>query len=819
MKIAQRNNPSATRNARVAAILCATALTAPFAAVPAFAQSAGAEEDSKTIVVTAQRRDQALEDVPMSVTLLDQDTLKNAGVTSVQDLQNVTSGFQLGRGGSTPQPSIRGVTTIINGSYENNVATYIDGLYVATPQALTIDLPNIENVQILKGPQGTLYGRNATGGAILVETKNPTEEWEGNFEATYGRFNDKRVGGVISGPITEGIGMALSSYTRRRDGYHLKMSRNPADYPNNPHDGRAYPLSQDMLRAKLKFEFSPTFDVVLGYGYTHTDDHGLTVNFSPIENTVPSFGGRVATAFPGSFSVPTKLGEAAPSLDPGVEVKVHDIFGKINVDMGWGQLRSTTGYTKLNQSTNYDFDGSYAEVSFNDSGFVDKTFQQLVDLNVDFGGGSSLMVGAQYFNIKTDTLADGPDWSYSGTSNGSYLTYDKSPQQPKSAYAIANQTVYFREKEAWAAFADLTVQATDALSLVVGGRYSKETQDNTRTAYGAGGQLGNIITFNAQKSASFKKFTPRASIRYEFTPRTSAYLSYSKGFKSGEWPGAYAGAVSNWVPVKQESVDGFEMGLKHAGGRIRFDAAAFYMDYKNLQISFTNFVNNAAVVDLQNAPSAEIYGVEGNLNVELFDNFNIRAGATWLHARYGDNFIFDGIGVNPAVSGTNTNSDPLKVFLNASRRMDLSGKQMSRAPDLAAYAGFDYLIPMGDGGLRFAANVKYTDDYVVSNPSIYGGWILTAANATQVFPNSTSLAGTSVANRAGEQRFTQKGYTLINSSVTWTDPSDTYYVRLWGNNLTDKKYKMHYNGTASAGSYAVQAEPRTFGVSVGFKVK
>ncbi len=103
--------------------------------------------------------------------------------------------------------------------------------------------------------------------------------------------------------------------------------------------------------------------------------------------------------------------------------------------------------------------------------------------------------------------------------------------------------------------------------------------------------------------------------------------------------------------------------------------------------------------------SAEIYGVEANFDVELFENFNVRAGGTWLHARYGDGFLFDGLSVNPDAAGSNTNSDPLKTFLNVSGlTADLSGKQMSRAPDLAAYAGFDYLIPMGDGGLRFAAN-------------------------------------------------------------------------------------------------------------------
>ncbi|RYG29600.1 MAG: TonB-dependent receptor, partial [Burkholderiales bacterium] len=154
------------RRVRIGLALGATALTTTLVPEIALAQSSGASGyDDGTIIVTAQRREQALQDVPMTVTLLDQQTLANAGVSSVQDLQNVTSGFSLGRGGSSPQPAIRGITTIINGSYENNIAVYIDGLYVATPQALTIDLPNIENVQILKGPQGTLYGRNATGGA------------------------------------------------------------------------------------------------------------------------------------------------------------------------------------------------------------------------------------------------------------------------------------------------------------------------------------------------------------------------------------------------------------------------------------------------------------------------------------------------------------------------------------------------------------------------------------------------------------------------------------------------------------------------------
>ena len=168
----------------LAAALASTALTVSLGVTPAFAQVAEAEVDSNVIIVTAQRRSEALEDVPMTVNVLTAETLSNAGVNSVRDLANVTTGYQLGQGGSVPQPAIRGVTTLINGSYENNVAVYIDGLYQTVPAAISVDLPNISGVQVLKGPQGTLYGRNATGGALLSDTTNPGESWIGQAELT-----------------------------------------------------------------------------------------------------------------------------------------------------------------------------------------------------------------------------------------------------------------------------------------------------------------------------------------------------------------------------------------------------------------------------------------------------------------------------------------------------------------------------------------------------------------------------------------------------------------------------------------------------------
>ena len=200
------NHISIGKRARLAAMLGASALAAPFAATPAFAQSAGeASVDSNTIIVTAQRRSEALEDVPMTVAVIPQETLSGIGVNSVRDLQNVTSGFLLNNSGSYPQPAIRGVTTINAGAYENNVALFVDGLYEYTAQVLNMDLPNVKSIQILKGPQGTLYGRNATGGAILIDTIDPGASWEGMAEATYANYDDKRARAYVAGPLANGL--------------------------------------------------------------------------------------------------------------------------------------------------------------------------------------------------------------------------------------------------------------------------------------------------------------------------------------------------------------------------------------------------------------------------------------------------------------------------------------------------------------------------------------------------------------------------------------------------------------------------------------
>lgn len=762
-----------------------------------------AASDEQEIIVTAQRRRERLEDVPMSVAVVTQDTLANAGVTNLRDLANVTTGYQLGAGGAFPQPSVRGVTTVINGTFENNVAVYIDGLYQPVAAALNIDLPNVDNIQILKGPQGTLYGRNSTGGALLLSTISPSNDWRAKAEATYARFDDKRAAGYIAGPLNDWLGVSLSGYIRRTDGYMRKISKTTPGKTTCC----AVPVKQDSFRAKLKAKLSDSFNATLAYNYTRVADSRTNV-YTPIENVSSSPYSRPgASTYRPFLDGRNALGIEAYNFPPRQETRQHEGGLTLEWTTGVGTLRSITGYMQTKTFNEFDFDGSYIPSSFSTSVQRERTFQQALDFTVTAIDKVDLIVGATYFHDKLKFIE--PSTAYTILSSNPLIDSPPTADVPLSSYLIAQQAFFDQGKKAWAGYADLTFHATDKLSLNVGGRYSTETQDVSafQTSIFAA-SVRNPISV----SHKFKRFTPRASIRYEISPRTNIYASYSRGFRSGAYNSQLPNCVNLspvpancYVPAKQETITAYEVGFKTAHRKFHFEAAGFYYDYKNLQVSSTRtlLVGGTVfpIVEISNAPKAKIYGAEASFDFQPMDNFTVRGSGTWLHARYGSGFLFGGTGVNPALVGINVNSNPLKTFINVSQTQDLSHLQMSRAPNFTGNLGAEYLIPIGKGGIRFAANIKYTTSYVLTNPSVWGPLLL----------------GTPYADSARKQRFREGQYALLSGSVTWTDPSDHYYVRVWGTNLTDHKYRLHYSGTAS-GTYSPMAEPLMFGATVGFKM-
>lgn len=804
--------------------MLSTTMLAPLWAAPAFAQPAAeASVDVDTIIVTAQRRNEALEDVPMTVAVVSQQTLTDAGINTVRELANVTTGFQVGNSGSYPQPAIRGITTINAGAYENNVAVFVDGLYQYVPQVLNMDLPNVQSIQVLKGPQSTLFGRNATGGAILMDTIAPGREWAGDAEATYARFNDRRARGYVSGPLSDKIGVSLAGTFRHTDGYFKIASRTtPGQF-----DGRGLGLKQESVRAKLKYDVTDSFRATIGYSYLRASDPRGVI-FTNIEQVATPYTGANATR-------PRGLGEVAGDVFT-LDEKAHEGSLKLELDTGIGTLKSLTGYTFSDLVTDFDSGGSYNADNHSISDIHDKVWQEALDYTITAIDHLDLIVGGTYYNIKTQYTPDAANALFVAPAGSQ-------PGTPLSSYLKAQEVFFWRKKEAISGYIDATYHATDRISLTVGGRYSKETQDvsaqkNIYCTVAAGCTVAGVLfpvgsitstpytRATSAQGSKYSKFTPRASVRYEISPRTNIYASYSKGFRSGEWNSVPPSDTDltlwrKFGQIGQESVDAFEIGVKSAASRLHFEVSGFYYNYHNLQVSATSFApNGAAVVSLQAIPKAKVHGAEASFDYKVTHNLNLRGGATWLHARYGDGAVFIGTSVNVNGVGFNTNSDPIKTLPNlGTQAQNLSGLQMSRAPNLTAFFGFDFKVPNKDGGLLFAANVKYTDSYVVTNPSVWGGEPLAAYTARlaadpKALPNnSVDLAGSPYANRANEQRARQPRFATVNLSATWTHPDGHEYVRLWGNNLTNVLYRQHYNPTG----YSPIAEPLTFGGTVGYK--
>ncbi len=741
------------------ALLASAALPAQAHAQAEPQQSQAAPVSSEgDIIVTAQRRAERLENVPAAVVALTPDALDRASVTNLHELGRIAPGVQINYGGAYTQPAIRGVTSLTNGTgNENNVAVYVDGFYVNDNITINTDLANLASIEILKGPQGTLYGRNATGGAILINTLAPSKELSFKAEGSYGRFDEKRLSGYLSGPLNEAgtIRFSTAGSFRNSDG-NIKFG--PAGNPFR--SGNAAPVKQRSFRSKLQLDLTEDLTATLAYNYALTvDPRGLLFT---------TFAYRPAT-LPGGNQRATEFGTASYNRDTMQRGRSNEATLKVAYNTPIGTLTSYTGYAKKQYRTAFDFDGTYAELSYSDGAQKDKTFQQALDFVVDAIEGVDLVVGALYFDDKLDSLGS---------------------KAYGAGGALVQTTFTDLKTKAYAAYADATFHATDELSINVGGRYSVDKRFISSTIITAAG----VTTFPyTEARAKFKRFTPRASIRYEVAPRSNIYASFSKGFRSGSFNAAGGPTPALLaVPVKPEDIKAYELGFKTASSWYRFEVAGFYYDYKNLNVAVNAPNPNCPagqtcgpVTLTGNAPKASVKGVDTLLVITPVEKLNVSVGGAYLRAKYGRFPNAIGTGLN----GTTNVNVPGQV-------QDWSGHQMARAPKLTATFSADYTVPVAGGGLLLSGNVNYSSSYVVSNPSLFG-----------------PLAGPALADK---QRFRQGSLTLVNGEMTWTNPTNNYWIGLFGKNLTNKKYRATYNG-ANFGDYSTMANPITYGVKAGYK--
>lgn len=578
-----QTSPSESPSAAAHESMTTTQPSDPDTPASSAGEAMGAQNDDGEIVVTAQRRAERLSDVPIAVTAIGAERMSSAGIVASTDLAAVTPGLSFPTQGAFAQPVVRGVGSSLTGpGADPNVAIYIDGVYQPNQSANIFNFNSVEQVEVLKGPQGTLFGRNATGGAILIRTLNPSYDPEGRFSIGYGRFNDIKLNFYGSAPIVDDVLAANIAIAYRNED---SFTRNIA----GPEVGG---LNEYAARAKLLFEPLSNLSFVLTGNYSRIDNP-RHLAFAPYQgnNTQnlrnPSLP-RPDRAFEVALNEPTDF----VTRNTGVSLK-----GELALD--FGTISSITGYGDIRNTLGLDGDNSVAATSYIAYTDTQETFSQEVVFASDTFGIFSLVAGVFYYDDSaTRDLRN----------------------SVRATTPVTRRTVAGVDTKAYAVFSEVNVDVTDRLHLTGGLRYSheKKTAFGTRTI---------SLPGTLDKSATFSGVTPRAVVRYELTDRSNIYASYSQGFKSG----AFNAISLETVPVKEETVTAYEVGYKAGGRGLTFNASAFYYDYSNIQVQSSV---TTGILLLTNAAAAEIYGADMDFSFPVTDHLRIDGGAAYTHGRY-----------------------------------------------------------------------------------------------------------------------------------------------------------------------------------------
>jgi iron complex outermembrane receptor protein len=635
------------------------------------AQRAGALEE---IMVTAQRRTERLQDVPLSVTVQTAEDLANAGIEDIRDLGIAVPGLNFNTQGAFAAPTIRGVqSTVAIAGADSPVAIYVDGVYQPNQLANVFDLVDIERIEVLSGPQGTLFGRNATAGAIVIHTLQPQYETAGKVSVDYGYYtgsggshsaNDFRAGGYLTGPIIDDVlAYSVSASYTTMDGYLI----------NDRTGGQTGEVDKYLLRGKLLWEPSDAMSFLLSGVYGDRDDYSAMA-VQPLDGNSNSqfYADGVVSSEPWHVSTELKNGVDPTYVEQwGVSLKADFTLGDA------GTLTSVTSYQDIKALITADIDAAYSPTCtaafaciLFDEDYPEKTFQQEIQFASEPIGNFSYLVGAFYYD--DEHIED----------NGiqPVLRADGSVDRSQSAALQFGATIF---TEAYAGFGEVNYDVTDALHLIGGIRYSREKR------HGEGDLTPYFPTTGEVVSDAW---TPRFSVRYDINDGLNVYATYTEGFKS---------AVVDTIDqtdniVKPEELSAYEIGMKAVGDRYRASAAVYYYDYTDLQLQF--FDGTSTV--LANAADAEIFGVEGDFAFDLSDNLTVRLVGAWLETAEYKDF--------PTGTAFALPNSPTGM---AQAVVDASGDRMLKAPDFTGSITFTYAKDIAWGLLEASGNVYHSTEY------------------------------------------------------------------------------------------------------------
>ncbi len=705
--------------------------------VAALLPSMSAFAQIEEIIVTAQRREATLQEVPASVTALGAGALETKQITNVRDLQLQIPNLNIATNTGTASAArvfLRGIgEDESRGAVDQAVGIYVDDVFIGRSVGSLMDLVDLERVEVLRGPQGTLYGRNSNGGAIRLVSKKPDTE-ESNFEVGGTLGSDSRFDGQLKGnlALSDTTAIRASFLSRNRDGFHDLV-------PNGDFAGQGRnvgEVSTNAFRVALYHEFSDAWSVNLSLDRTDDESDPIPDSAAPpndADNNLftiePLTGTTCSGAAPANFQPIGCFTAYSSSVEAqGLGLNVTGAFDDYT-------FKSLTGYRDMEDSLASRIGFPYRQATDQEQ------LSQEFSVTSDLDGPMNFVAGLYLFSEEVQL--------------NSTFVFD---------FSVNVQT------DAWAAFAHGTYDLSEALTLTAGLRYTDEERDvrasNLTFETGAG-------LWSAIRELSYSKTTYNLALDYEFADGVMAYASFATGFKSGgASPDCFA-PTACFLPVDEEEVETFELGLRSdlLDDKLRLNLTYFFNTYEGLQIGatvpglgFTRF----------NVNETEISGIELEAVLQPTENLTLNAILGWLDGEYTD--------VNDSQAGGLTN-DGVPCPGGVATIECALGLELKNAPEFKGTLGAVYTVPLTAGNLTFAADLAFEDD----------SWSLVA--------NSPPHALTQVD-------------TIINARVAFAPQDDRWQVALWGKNLTDEEYAR----AASAGSFTQYASPPlTFGVDARFR--
>lgn len=633
----------------------AMAQSATPAEAPTAAPEASSSSPLQDIVVTAQRRSENSQKVPIAITAVSAAELKAQGIATTADLAKVTPGLTIANTAGLVRPSQRGVTTTSAGpGIENSVATYIDGVYIASIASSLMSFGGVERVEVLRGPQGTLFGRNATGGLIQVVTKDLGSRLEGEASATYGNYDTIQGSAYVAGPLSDSLGVSLAI--------------------SGAHEGKGYGVNfatgNDVYRTDRDIAVRNKWMLKVGDLTTLR----LSLDYANSASSTPSVG-----ALRGRSAVygPIREGSAwdiDQNRDP-----IHMLEsggGSLRVDQQLGDLRlvSITAFRAMNFLQQFDFDTGPKPAINIDYRDIDHQFSQELQLQSD-DGPFKWVLGGYYFGSSAKYT---PDIQTRGA-----------PLTPGRTVTRSDVTAH-----SLAGFGQASYRFDGGTEITAGLRYTSEKRGitgTTETFDGAGNSLG-LAFAPIDTSTGFSKLTWRLAISPQLSPRTLVYASYNRGFKAG----SYNGQNPNLPAFQPEVLDAYKAGLKTdmLDRHLRVNLAGFYYDYSNIQV--TTFVNGSSRI--YNGVQARQYGLDLDVTAALDSHLTLTGSVEAIHDRFRS--FPSAVISHPQASGSN-------VLTPGSA----DGNRLPYTADLTFSANARYTHEILGGAGQVNVNYQYNDGY------------------------------------------------------------------------------------------------------------